>query len=362
MPRNTQPTYMAQWNASYQRQFAGNWLATISYIGNKTTHLWVGSEINPAVYIPGNCVAGQYGLTKDGACSQTSNTESRRVLILRNPKGAAYGSINQADEGSNAHYEALVLSLQHRFGQGFTLLTNYTNSVCVSDFDFTGELGGSPNSQPFNRGADRGPCNFDIRHVFNTSMVAVSTVKGGNPWVNRLLSNWQLAPIIRAISGRRFSVTTGSDRSLTGMGNDRPIQIAPNAYATSSNCPLATQACVAYLAPSPGQSPTGAGVAFNPSPLGTFGNSGRNALQGPGALNVDVTLSRTFTIRERLRLEARFEAFNVINRANFDNPSTALSSSTFGLITNTAGAPGGSLLLPSIGDPRILQFALKLHF
>jgi len=354
MPRNTQPTYMAQWNVSYQRQFAGNWLATVSYIGNKTTHLWVGSEINPAVFIPGNCLAGQFGLTKDGACSQTSNTESRRVLVLRNPKGAAYGSLNQADEGANAHYEAVVLSLQHRFGHGFTLLTNYTNSVCVSDFDFTGELGGSPNSQPFNRGADRGPCNFDIRHVFNTSMVAASTVKGGNPWVNRLLSNWQLAPIIRAISGRRFSVTTGSDRSLTGMGNDRPIQIASNAYATSSTCPLATQSCVAYLAP--------AGVAFAAAPLGTFGNSGRNALQGPGALNVDITLSRSFPIRDRFRLEARFEAFNVINRANFDNPTTAISSSNFGLITNTAAAPGGSLLLPSIGDPRILQFALKLHF
>jgi hypothetical protein len=339
MPRNTQPTYMAQWNASYQRQFANNWLATVSYIGNKTTHLWVGSEINPAVYTPG---------------ATTATTEARRVLVLRNPKGAAYGSLNQADEGANAHYEALVLSLQHRFGHGFTLLTNYTDSVCVSDFDFTGELGTPPNSQPFNRGADRGPCNFDIRHVFNTSLVAMSTVKGSNPWVNRLLSNWQLAPIIRAISGRRFSVTTGSDNSRTGMGNDRPIQIASNAYATSSTCPLATTSCVSYLSP--------AGVAFLANPVGTFGNSGRNALQGPGALNVDVTLSRTFPIHERIRLEARFEAFNVINRANFDNPTTALNSSNFGLITGTAQAPGGSLLLPSIGDPRILQFALKLHF
>ena len=47
---------------------------------------------------------------------------------------------------------------------------------------------------------------------------------------------------------------------------------------------------------------------------------------------------------------------------NFDNPTGAINSANFGLITNTAGAPGGSLLLPSIGDPRILQFALKLHF
>jgi len=114
MPRNTQPTYMAQWNASYQRQFANNWLATVSYLGNKTTHLWIGSEINPAVYSPG---------------ATTATTEARRLLVMQNPKGAAYGSLNQADEGANAHYEALVLSLQHRFGHGFTLLTNYTDSA-----------------------------------------------------------------------------------------------------------------------------------------------------------------------------------------------------------------------------------------
>ena len=98
------------------------------------------------------------------------------------------------------------------------------------------------------------------------------------------------------------------------------------------------------------------------NPIGTFGNSGRNALQGPGALSVDVTLSRSFQIHERIRLEARFEAFNVINRANFDNPTGAINSSNFGLITQTQQPPSGSLLLASVGDPRILQFALKLHF
>jgi hypothetical protein len=340
MPRNTQPTYLAQWNITYQRQFAGNWLASASYIGNKTTHLWVGSEINPAFYTPG---------------ATTATTDQRRLLYLQSPtKGAAYGSINQADEGANAHYEALLLSLQHRFGHGFTLLANYTNSVCISDFDFTGELGGSPNSQPFNRGADRGPCNFDVRHVFNTSLVAASTVKSGNPWTSRLLSHWQVAPIIRAISGRRFSVTSGTDNSRTGLNTDRAIQVSPNAYATSPVCPLATTSCVKYLAP--------AGVAFAQNPVGTFGNSGRNTLQGPGALSVDMTLSRSFPIRERMRLEARFEAFNLINHANFDNPNGALNSSNFGLITATQSSPGGSLLLPSVGDPRILQFALKLHF
>jgi len=76
---------------------------------------------------------------------------------------------------------------------------------------------------------------------------------------------------------------------------------------------------------------------------------GRNALRAPGSLRVDVALSREFPLLERFRLEARAEGFNVINHANFNAPSGNLSSATFGRIT-------------SAGDPRILQFALKLHF
>jgi hypothetical protein len=146
MPLNPQPTYMANGTSVTQRQFAGDWLASATYLGNKTTHLWVGSEFNPAIYIPGTC--------NGSPCSTTGNTSQRRVLYLQNPAaGTDYASINQADTGANSHYEAVLLSLQHRFSRNFTLLSNYTYSYCISDLDFTGELGGSPNSVPFNRSA-----------------------------------------------------------------------------------------------------------------------------------------------------------------------------------------------------------------
>ena len=70
---------------------------------------------------------------------------------------------------------------------------------------------------------------------------------------------------------------------------------------------------------------------------------------GPGSLNVDVSLSRTFSIREHFHLETRAESFNVINHVNLNNPTTALNSSNFGKITGAA-------------DPRILQFVMKLKF
>src|SRR5579885_3633455 len=69
MPLNTQPTYTAQWNVSYQRQLGREWLASVSYLGNKTTHVWIGEDINPAVYIPGK--------------STTGNTNQRSLLYLQ---------------------------------------------------------------------------------------------------------------------------------------------------------------------------------------------------------------------------------------------------------------------------------------
>src|SRR5215813_3698257 len=75
--------------------------------------------------------------------------------------------------------ELLYFCLQHRFSKGFTLLTNYTWSHCVSEVDFTGELAGSQYQNPFDRHANRGNCNFDVRHNFNTSLVATAPAVGG---------------------------------------------------------------------------------------------------------------------------------------------------------------------------------------
>jgi hypothetical protein len=354
MPLNPKPTYVIQWNATYQRQFAHNWLASASYLGNKTTHLWIAEERNPAIYIPGNCTAGQYGLTAAGACSTTSNTNQRRLLYLDNPvSGGYYASIDTMDDGAVARYQGLVLSLQHRFSNSFQVNTNFTDSYCLSDYDFGAALAGSTNSQVFNRHADWGPCISDTRYIFNITGVAISAFHTGHAMLDKVVNNWQLAPNMHAASGQTLNVTSGKDNSLTGLGNDRPDQVMSNVYATSPNC--SSQAiCVQFLNP----------AAFVQNPIGTYGNVGRNALRGPGMFSFDTSLVRTFKIRERFGLEARFEAFNILNHTNFvgafapagqpagasfGTASTNLSSSNFGQITGAY-------------DPRILQFAMKLHF
>ena len=316
LPLNLLPTYMLQWNISYQRQFSPNWLASVSYLGNKTTHVWVGEDINPAIYIPGS----------------SASTNLRRPLYLENPAlGAAYSSITTSDQGGNSHYSGLLLSLQHRFANGFTLLTNYTWSHCISEVDFTGELAGSQYENPYNRSQDRGNCNFDVRHQSNTSLIAVSPVKG-NGIAGRVLGNWQIAPIVTVHTGLPINITDGQDISQTGIGLDRPNLVSTAAYVHASD-PRS------YLARG----------AFQTQAPGTFGNLGRDAFTAPGTVNFDLALSRTFHMTERWQLESRAEAFNVINHTNFNGPTTGLNSSNFGVIN-------------SAGDPRILQFAMKLHF
>src|SRR5205085_6101461 len=90
-------------------------------------------------------------------------------------------------------------------------------------------------------------------------------------------------------------------------------------------------------------------AAFAPNAAGTFGNAGVLSLVGPRYFNMDLGITRSFAVRERHRVEARFEAFNSWNHVNFSTPVASLQNARFGQIT-------------SAGEPRILQVAMKYSF
>jgi hypothetical protein len=352
MPLHPAPTYVAQWNATYQRQFRGDWMASISYVGNETTHLWIAGESDPAVFL-GTAPCNIQGVSYK-PCSSTKNTNQRRIFYLTNPAaGRYYASVDTADDGAVAHYQGLILSLTHRFSDNFQMNTNFTDSYCLSDYDFGAALAGSTNSRPFNRHADWGPCISDTRYNFNLTGVAVSTFKSGNSFLRHLLNNWQLAPIFQARSGQPLNITSGKDNSLTGLGNDRPNQVMSNVFAASSAC-SSSAICVQYLNP----------AAFLQNRIGTYGDLGRNAVGGPAFFNIDVALSRIFRVTERFTLQARAEAFNILNHTNFVGafaPSGQPAGATFGTASANLSASNFGQVTGAY-DPRILQFAMKLIF
>jgi hypothetical protein len=155
----------------------------------------------------------------------------------------------------------------------------------------------------------------------------------GGGWWRRFSKDWQLAPIVQVRSGAPLNVTTGSDTSLTGVGQDRPNTVNPLAAVPEN------QSAASWLY---------RGAFANNAP-GTYGNTGRDSFRGPSYVNLDFSLSRMFTIREGWQLEVRGESFNALNHANLKNPTLSLSSSNFGIITTAE-------------DPRILQFGMKLKF
>ncbi len=339
-PVTMKPSYTQTWNLTLEKQLGAAWKVTLGYLGNHVVHIPSGNEENPATYIPGNwtgpgtCGSLTIAPGPNGtACSGTGNTNQRRATALANPTtGAYYSEISYMYDGSSSIYDGLLLSVQHRFANYFTLLTNYTYSKCITGGTDVGDLGGNTFQNPAKPSTDRSNCGEDFRNNFNTSIVAKSVVKG-SPLERNLLGGWEIAPIVTVISGARVTPTTGTDASLTGVNVDRPNQ---------TGAPYLT-----------GQ---GRKVVLNPASFaknapGTYGNTRPYEYLGPLYADFDGAITRLFPIHEATQLQFRSECFDCFNHPNLPGPTAAFNSSLFGQITTTTPY-----------TPRILQFSLKLDF
>jgi hypothetical protein len=304
--------YLQAWNLTLEREVAFGFVARASYAGSKGTRLAVGRELNPAVYAPG---------------ATTGTTNQRR------PLGPALGSTTIVEPSGNSIYHALQLTAERRFANGFSILTNYQFSKAIDDSS-NAKLTGQSRTNPFDQRFDRGPADFDRKHVFNFSglwEIPGPRTRGGLHWV---LGGWSLNAIIGAWSGFPFTVGSGVDNARTGTGGQR-ADLVGDPYFSQDR-------------------PRGEKIeqwlrraAFAPNALGTFGNLGRNVFRGPGYATVDLGLFKSFHLSEALRATVRFEAFNALNRVNLQGPNPTQNSANF--MRTTAAY-----------DNRILQLALRL--
>jgi Carboxypeptidase regulatory-like domain len=408
--QNIRPSNVQQWNVSFQKQLGANWLVSASYLGSKSTHQWLGMNMSPAVVITSGMTApgiiSDSGVTATGgSCTllyggtdpsmnavtfnpcngngtssfsaktlggvSVTNDNARRALTLANPTAGPLldGSIVQDFSMGNAFYSGLLVSLQHRLSQNFSILTNFTWSHCLDQ----GEVGqdiGNAFQDPNNRKGDWGNCGSDRRRIYNLSLV-VQSPRHGSRLLQALLGNWQGSGIFTAHSGSWLNVTDGEDASLTNVGADRPLEIADpfKAGAVAANPYAKCQATTA----NGGIAPTEVHTllhwynpcAFVMAPLGSYGTLGRNSLPGPGNWNFDTAIWRTFPIGERFKLDFRAEAFNAFNHFQFGNPGTAIFTGNINTADpngNTARSNSAGYIGSSAGSPRIMQLALKLTF
>jgi hypothetical protein len=378
LPTHFHPSYTIQYTASIQRDLGKGWMLQLDYIGNGTRHAPIGYPFNNAVFIPGVWGAGGTGCAgivttgpaavKPGAagtnCSTPANQNSRFALTIANPlqgnqyTGGGGGSVVVGDYAT-ANYNGLVTSLQHRLSTTFSVLANWTWSKCLNEADAGGDVTGSSVSSPNTPRLDYAPCGSDYRHIENFVIIALSKFGFSNRIERAALNGWEVAPKVQILSGAPFNVTSGVDNSLTdNNGLDRPNlvpgvpvyqRVAFRNISSPANREYLNPAAFAQVTAScPGYPNV---VATTCPQLGTLGNIGRNAFRGIPAYNVDAQVSRIFPVYERLTLNLRLEAFNLLNHPNFSTPSTNLNTtSSFGQVSGTSN------------QARVFQGSVKLVF
>ena len=332
---NHQAPYVYQWNFSIQRQLGTDWLASGSYLGNSVIHLLGGVEQNPSIFLgTGPCtIQGPNGPINYTVCSTASNVDQRRILFLQNPKvGQYYGAMELIEDGQTSDYNGMLLSIQRRRSNGITVLANYTLSHCLGEpGDSQPGISANGKTYPGRRRTVRGNCDGDRRQVVNLSTV-YQTPRFSNTAARALGSGWQISGIVRLQTGSYFTVTSGSDTSLTTAADgNRANQVLADVYAPNKSIDQWLNI-----------------AAFARPATGVWGNAA-NSIIGPGSITINMGMTRKFQIRENQSVEFRAEAFNMPNHVNPDNPNTALNNQNFGKIL-------------SAGDPRIMQFALKYLF
>lgn len=307
---NFRNAIVQQWNLNVQQQLFGTSIATIAYVGSRGDHLFMTNELNPAIFgAPG------------------------RTLDERRPMFPIFASVTNQSSDARSAYHALQLSLNKRFSRGFSILGSYTWSKLLDNASGDGE--GPPN--PFDLDANWGLSDLDLDHRFVTSFIwQLPDLAGRTGWVRHVLGGWQTNAIVTLESGSPFSIVSGRDNSQSGVNRDRADLVGnPGLDTGRSRGELVAR----YFNTE----------AFTVNAPGTFGNSGRNIVRGPGFAGVDFGLVKNARLMRGHVVQFRTEVFNLLNRVNLANPVNNASAPNFGQII-------------SAGSPRVIQLAVKYSF
>ena len=302
--------YAQNWNFIVEQSLGALMAIEIGYTGSKGTHLSRGYNLNEPF---------------DRSASLPNG-------ISPFPQ---WGTITYFCYCFDSSYNALTLTLRRRFAHNFFYRLNYSYSKSLDDGSELqgGGAGGYAGLQDAqNRALERGRADLDIPHSFTTAFSWVAPHGIGPAWSNMLTRGWQLAGSGIAHTGVPFTPQVTNANLNLGEAT-RPNRIAKG---TLSNPSVKDWYNLA---------------AFPAVPTGTysFGNSGRNILDAPGLIGINLALYRNFAVREKNNLQFRWEVFNVLNHANPGVPVTAVNAPNAGAIT-------------AAGASRQMQVALRYAF
>jgi hypothetical protein len=328
--------YSQHWSLTVEREVKTGLLASLAYVGTKGSHLLrfatpnLGVNAVPVItggVVPGSEVNLTGFLVSPGASVAQGSVFRRPYPLL--------GSFTSIESDSNSGYHSLQAEASMRLSPSFKFTSAYTWSHAIDEvsdlFDLAGARTLPQNS--FNRSAERGSANFDVRHRFAESFV------WDLPWLqqNKAIGGWQLAGIVTVQTGQPFTVISSVDVNLDGNLTDRLNSLSGLSEVNSGSLryqfPATIEAQRALIAAA-----------------GVDGAVGRNTFRAPGVANVDMAANKFFHFTESQSLEFRTEVFNLFNHTHFGTPAHQLFAPGLGRSVNTT--------VPA----RTVQFALRYKF
>ena len=321
----------------FSQHHAQRWLYWLPRIPRDSFHRRQRSGSNhlPGVAVPGKLPGGDL------------------VQLVHRPlaNSALTNSTHWFSEGVSS-YNGLEVDVNHHFSHGLQFRGVYTYAKALDDGDSlnTSVATNSPAfaSNPLEPSWDYGRGSFDIRHsgVINATYdLPFGNGKAfqGGPWVDRLAGNWQLSGIETLQSGLPFTPQLSYNPANDGDSRN-PVRPSWNPDFTG---PVIEGGANQYFNP----------AAFIQPLAGTYGNVGRNILQGAGLATTDLSLAKKFHLSERVNLQFRAEFFNVFNHTNFNTPNPVVYTAATGGPSPTAG-----VITSTATTSRQIQFGLKLLF
>jgi outer membrane receptor protein involved in Fe transport len=361
--------YMQNFNLNLQQELGHKMVFQIGYVGSNGHKLLRFRDINQPSQA--QITACDLGLTADCGAPIIHDGDVPRAL------NQAFFYINYQEAAANSNYNALQVSYRINDWHGLTSTLNYNWSHSIDDAsdgeDYVPNAA-QPNDSSAPSRANRGNSNFDVRNRLTWNFIYQFPNRKGS-W-QRVTDGWGLNGIVTVQSGQPFQLNYNFEGDYDGSGEffGRPDVVGPVTF--NQHDPNNFLSLTSFAAPCAPVATGFDGTASSCVP-GTrhFGNEGRNSLLGPHFRQLDFSIFKNTQLTERLKLELRFEAYNLLNHPNFANPYLPLfiaDAAQNGFLTT--GQSAGNLRLTSTGDvgigypflgsggPRGLQIAAKFTF
>ncbi len=315
--------YTMNWNATYQYQFANNWLMELSYQGSAGVGLLNSWNINA---IP-------LDISRDRATLDTIFANQQNFRPYTN-----FGNVNLWSNFGHSSFHSGTVKAEKRFSHGLTMTSFYTWGRAMDEADNDGAAGGVTY---YNRRLEKARAGFDLRHRSVTYLTYDLPFGRGKKWMNKggvrdyALGGWKIGFIQTFQSGIPVDFTIAGSPNRYLPGTVRPNVRVPYDQIKAPNWTIGDR-----FNNSLKNAMWNIGAFSNPDAY-TPGSAGRNIIEGPGMTWTQGNLAKTITVKEKYNLDLRFDINNIFKVAVFNNPSASVNITNPGLFGKPTGTAGG---------------------